>query len=101
MQDEYAFVKSQFTVADLKGKSVEFRIPLNEKIVDNIGKMKPELDAVQDDRGFIKVAITFGEMAPDRSGVFGTRFLIPAEYVSQIIKNPSGSEYEFSFIPQI
>lgn len=89
----YDWGKSQFTAADLNGKTVSVRIPLEAGgIYDGDAK----LEAVQDHRGFIRVAVIYFQMAGDASGVTASKIFVPAEALAQIVRNPAGSKCEFS-----
>jgi len=89
----YDWFKSEFTAADLKGKAVQFRVPLEQGgILEGVGKF----DAAQDARGYIRVAIVHVQMS--REGAVGSKVFVPVEEASKIVRNPPGSQCEFSFI---
>ena len=91
----YDWFKSQFTAADLKGKTVQFRVPLEQGgILEGDGKF----DAAQDSRGYIRVAIDYVYMDYKESCAKGTRVFVPVEEAAKIVRNPAGSKCEFSFI---
>ena len=89
----YDWFKSQFTAKDLKGKSVQFRVPLEQGgVLDGVG----QFDAAQDARGFIRVAIVHVQMQRDRA--VASKVFVPVEAADKIVRNPDGSKCEFSFI---
>lgn len=89
----YDWFKSPFTAAELKGKSVQFRVPLEQGgILEGIGKF----DAVQDGRGYIQVAIDYVKI--QHNAAEATKVYIPVEEGGKIVRNPPKSQCEFSFI---
>ena len=95
MKNEYDWIKSKFTAADLKDKTVHFKAPGPDgKILERDGTF----DAAQDSRGWIRVALLYHEITPDRGAIVGGKMFIPADFVANIVRNPPGSKCEFSFI---
>jgi hypothetical protein len=87
----YDWFKSPFTAADLKGKSVQFRVPLEQGgILQGTGV----LDAAQDPRGYIRVAIINSQMIHGR--MVANKVFVPVEAAANIARNPSGSKWEFT-----
>ncbi len=89
----YDWFKSQFTAADLNGKSVAFRAPLEQ---GGIAAGDGQLQAAQDKRGWIRVVIIHVQMTAQ--GAVGGKIFVPVEAASKIVRNPPGSKCEFSFI---
>ena len=91
----YDWFKSQFTAADLNGKSVAFRVPLEQ---GGIASGEGQFKAAQDARGYIRAAIIYAQMSADMSHVTASQVYIPVEESAKIARNPPGSKCEFSFI---
>jgi hypothetical protein len=89
----YDWFQSRFTASDLNGKSVAFRVPLEQGgILEGEGRF----NANQDARGWIRVAIDYIKMT--QQGAFGARVFVPTEAAESIVRNPPGSKCEFSCI---
>jgi|SRR6185312_15631044 len=81
-----------FKVADLKGKTVKFRVPMDPSgVLEGIGTF----DA-REHQGRIQVAINYVQMS--NQGALGNRIFIPTEELHNIIRNPSGSEADFTLM---
>ena len=90
----YDWFKSTFTAAELETKSVAFSVPLE---TGGILKGEGRLTAIQDARGYIRVAIFYDSIAPNGQ-IMVQKIFIPVEAAHKLVKNPAGSKCEFSFI---
>jgi hypothetical protein len=94
MKDEnYDWAKCEFTTAELQGKSVEFRVPLEQGgYATGIG----QLDAIQNEKGLLRVTLTKFEMSAQ--GPRGHKVFIPAYALPALKKSVAGSKAEFTLV---
>jgi hypothetical protein len=89
----YDWFKSKFTADDLNGKTVAFKVPLEQGgIAAGEGKFR----AMEDARGWIRVGIQHVQMT--QQGAMVNRIYVPVEAAEKIVRNPSGSKCDFSLI---
>jgi hypothetical protein len=91
----YDYAKSKYSAADLKDKTAQVRIPLEH---GGIYEGEAKLDAIQDHRGFIRVAVIYDWFEPSEQAVYAAKIFVPAEELPKIVKNPPGSKCEFTLI---
>jgi hypothetical protein len=91
----YDYAQSRFSAADLKDKSVYVRIPLER---GGVYEGEAKFDAVQDHRGFIRVAVIYYWWDKDMSACNAAKVFVPSGDFSKILRNPAGSKCEFNFI---
>ena len=81
----------KFSATELHGKSVEFKITQNGKLIQNTGKLR----ATQDASG-LKVALFFAEINHQTGQILGTSLVLTSDDLTKLSKNPPGSKIEYS-----
>lgn len=89
----YDFTPCKYSAAELNGKTANINIQLAG---GGFYAGEAKFEAVQNERGFIRLAALCPVWEKDYSSVSIMRHFIAAEALDKIVKNPNGSKCEFS-----
>lgn len=97
MSNEYA--KCKFTAAELNGKTVFVKIPIE---TGEIYEGEAKFGVKEDKNGLVSIAVVYSwiEQGVPRSAarILGNLVVIPPTAFNNIVKNPSGSKFEYNLI---